>query len=440
MANKQTLYSDIHLNDSSIAQALNYIEDRWDSLERYNPDDKGTLVGLPYPYIVPSAHSGSGFSFDEMYYWDSFFIAQALLMTNKEDLASGMLENLLYMAKRFDIIPNGNRYYFTGRSQPPLLTTYVLDVFKTTEDLIWLQDSMAVAEYEYTTVWMGSQQPNWRNVFHGLSRYYDINLVNSLAEAESGWDMTTRFNDKCLEYIPIDLNSLLYKYEIDFAEASELQGDQATADAWKDRASERAETINQYLWDDKNKFFFDYNYEKNHFSSVWSLASFYPLWAGLASDEQAKHLVKHLEKFMDKGGLLTTLPTKNKGGDHKHQWAHPNGWAPLHWIVVKGLERYGYNDLAKNIGQKWLETNTDYYERHGVFREAYNVANPASAPEAGLYPPQIGFGWTNAVYINFAIDYTDIGKEWQSNNNGKPSTIRRILRKLKRILHKKLTP
>lgn len=428
------------LNDETIIKTLDYIDGKWSSLERYQPDDVGTLIGLPHAYIVPSAKTGSGFMFDEMYYWDSFFIAQALLKTNRVELASGMLENLLYMAKRFDIIPNGNRYYFTGRSQPPLLTTFIRDVYEHNQDKSWLQESMTIAEYEYTNVWTANEQPNWRNVFHGLSRYYDINLIDGLAEAESGWDMTNRFGDHCLSYIPIDLNSLLYKYEIDFAEVAELSGDQATAKAWRDKANNRAEMINKYLWNPKAGFYFDYNYTDDSRSSVWSLASFYPMWAGLASEEQAKQLVKHLQKFICKGGLSTTVRVSGKHSEsHNHQWAYPNGWAPLHWLVVQGLERYGYNDLAKTIAREWMMTSANYFERHGIFREAYNVVNPDETPEAGLYPPQIGFGWSNAVFVDFALQYTSAGAEWKQSLKRKPSHAKRIVSKIKQVLTKTIS-
>lgn len=441
MPKTNSKYQRIQLNPESIKKALDYVDQKWDNLERYEPDDKGTLIGLPYPYVVPSARTGSGFTFDEMYYWDSFFIAQALLKTGQEELASGMLENLMYMAKRFDIIPNGNRYYFTGRSQPPLLTSYILDVFEKTEDLSWLQESMTIAEYEYTKVWTASEQPNWRNVFHGLSRYYDINLIDGLAEAESGWDMTTRFGDHCLSYIPIDLNSLLYKYEKDFAYAAELLGDDASAVSWRTKAEERAETIHKYLWNEDREFYFDYNYSTGKHSEVWSLAAYYPLWAGLATQEQADQLVHHLEKFMQIGGLSTTVHNTKSNETEKfhHQWAYPNGWAPLHWIVVKGLERYGYSELAESIAKKWLQTNTAYFEKHGIFREAYNVMKPGEAPEAGLYPPQIGFGWSNAVFADFAIEFTDAGREWHETGTTKLPARKRILKKVKKILNKRIS-
>ncbi|OGL30946.1 hypothetical protein A3F37_00665 [Candidatus Saccharibacteria bacterium RIFCSPHIGHO2_12_FULL_41_12] len=397
------------INTADVDLALRYINAKWDDLVRFYPEDNDTLIGLPRPYVIPSTKNSSGFAFEEIYYWDSYFIAQGLIRSGRPELAEGMLEDLLYLADRFGSIPNGSRYYLTGRSHPPFLTSYILDIYKINNDKKWLKKAKKVAEDEYEHVWMSDLHPNWRNVFHGLSRYYDINVLDKLAECESGWDMTTRFNDECLSYIPIDLNCLLYKYEMDFAEIAGILGEVAEAEVWKMRAKNRTAKVSYYLWDEKKGFFFDYNYKTDKLSDVWSLASYYALWSGLASKEQAERLVDNLDKFICKGGLSATSEHSHSPLPAGHyQWAYPNGWAPLHWIVIRGLEKYGYNVMAEYIATKWIDTNTQYFADNGIFREAYNVIDPAAKPEEGLYPPQEGYGWTNAVYIDLVKDYLDL--------------------------------
>ncbi len=390
-----------------IALACAHIEEMWNGLLKSTSEDSGTLIGLPHPYIVPSVNRKQNFVFEEMYYWDSYFIARGLLQTGKNELAEGMLENLTYLYKRFHIIPNGSRFYFTGRSQPPILTSYIFDIYDSSEkSLEWLQEKITTAEREYRTVWTADEQPNIRGVYKGLSRYYDINCLDDLAEAESGWDMTTRFGGECLSHIPIDLNCLLYKYEADFARAYELFGDADTAEVWRDKANTRATTLTLELWDSKKGFFFDLNYERGEHSEVWSLAGFYALWTGVASDIQAEKIVYNLHRFIKAGGLVTTdSKLENDSRDITKQWAYPNGWAPLHWIVIQGLEKYGYHDEAKMIARKWLKTNLDYHKFFGVFREAYNVVEPLEDPAEGVYPPQTGFGWTNGVFLDLAYSY-----------------------------------
>lgn len=424
-----------------IHKALDHIETKWHDLRRVQPEDKGTLIGLPYPYIVPSSKTGSGFMFEEMYYWDSYFIAQGLMKSHHRRSARNMLENLLYLARRFDIVPNANRFYLMGRSQPPLLSSFILDIHKQrrTKDMVWLQDSMAIAQREYAVVWLGTQHPNWRNVFHGLSRYYDVNVHHSLAEAESGWDMTTRFGDKCLSFVPIDLNALLYKYEMDFAEYSDLVGDEGSREQWKAKARERAEMINAFMWDEEKGYYFDYNYVDGVRSKVWSVAGLYALWTGLATEHQAERIVKNLDKFLLPGGLSTTAaPRKPPVHEEKynHQWAYPNGWAPLHWIAVKGLERYGYAEEAEKIAKLWLKTNLIYFREHGVFREAYNVAETTDTPQPGVYPPQLGFGWTNGVFVDLAQSYLPGAKQWLDRAKPKKPAVEIMLQKMKHILEK----
>jgi alpha,alpha-trehalase len=386
-----------------IADAFAHIEAEWPALTMEQSIDNGTLVGLPHPFIAPSVKNESHFAFQEMYYWDSYFISHGLLALGHDDLAAGMLENLLSLMRRFHIIPNASRTYHTDRSQPPFLTSFIFDIYERQDkDDTWLKERLHVAEREYHEVWTCRSHPNWRNVFEDLSRYYEVNLIDHLAETESGWDMTTRFQGKCLSYIPIDLNCLLYKYEIDFARGAEISKDEDSAAIWRDRAAKRAETVNKYLWNNDEGFFFDLDYMTMQHSPVWSLAAYYSLWSGLATPDQARRIVEKLPDFMHSGGLATTRSPDEYIGDIPTQWAYPNGWAPLHWLVVHGLKSYGFYHEAEVIARSWIRNNLDHFERNKVFREAYNVINPELPPRPGLYPPQLGFGWTNSVFIDLS--------------------------------------
>lgn len=401
------------IDSKHVKDALEYIDDYWQNLIHKEPKDRGTIIGLPYPYVVPANDTKAKFTFKEQYYWDSYLIAVGLVGTKRQEVAEGMLENLLHIFKRFRFVPNASRMYFMSRSQPPVLTSYIRLVYETGgKDKAWLKERVEVAQQEYERVWISEEHPFWHKVYRGLSRYYDINVLHDLAEAESGWDMTTRFERKCLDFLPIDLNCLLYKYETDFEWAAELLDDEASAKQWKTRAAQRRHEVNRLMWHKRKGFYFDYNFSKKQQGDVWSLAGFYPLWAGLASPEQAERMVKHLTKFEHTGGLATTtrpLLDMSIFGSLKTQWAFPNGWAPLHWFVIEGLKRYGYDEEAERVARKWLYANLFWYERHGVFLEKYNVVKPNKPPVEGLYPGQDGFGWTNAVFVDLARQY--LGEE-----------------------------
>jgi alpha,alpha-trehalase len=393
----------IMLTAKDVSEARIFIANHWQKFERHNTKDADALIGLPNPYLVPAYTEGNEFDFNELYYWDSYFMVQALMDEEHKDLVCGILENLVFLFNTYGVIPNASRTYLMGRSQPPFLTSFIWDVYDTYKlDQKWLTRMMQVAEKEYKTVWLGTAKPHARQVHQGLSRYYDINMLHDLAEAESGWDMTPRFKRRALDYLPVDLNSLLYKYETDLARYYRTIGDKRTAGTWDTAARHRAEIMNELMWNSTKNLYYDYDYKKGKQSTVSSLAGFFPLWAGMVDDERAKKLEKSLRKFTQKGGLSATdtytLNQRVGNGAVPLQWAYPNGWAPLHFIVLKGLQRYGYEKEAKRIAQKWLKTNLDWYNQNGVFLEKYNVVQPTQPPVRGLYPTQVGFGWTNAIF------------------------------------------
>jgi alpha,alpha-trehalase len=399
------------LTADDVKAAREYIAGYWPKLTRFHPKDDESLLGLPNKYLVPAFEEGHEFDFNELYYWDSYFMAQALLDGKHKELVVGMLENLLFTFERFKIIPNASRTYLMGRSQPPFLTSFILDVYKTYKmDKKWLRRAIKIAQAEYHTVWMGKNKPNARLVYENLSRYYDINYLHDLAEAESGWDYTPRFGHKALNFTPIDLNSLLYKYEKDFAYAARLTDNEEEAKKWDKIANQRRMTINKLAWSELRGLYCDYNYVKESRGSVNSLAAYYPMWAGMVDERQAARLVSSLKRFEQKGGIATTDAPQVSGlipGAMPTQWAYPNGWAPLHYLVVKGLQKYGYEEDARRIAMKWLKTNLDWFNKHGVFLEKYNVVQPNKPPAKGTYPSQTGFGWTNAVFERFCQDFID---------------------------------
>ncbi|GAC1372229.1 MAG: hypothetical protein NVSMB39_6470 [Candidatus Saccharimonadales bacterium] len=403
----QQSQSGTEFTQERLRPALEYIDQYWKKLERYNPHDDGTLIGLPQPYFVPSARNDTGFAYEEMYYWDSYFIAQGLIDTPREHRVKGLADNLITLMQRFSVIPNSGRFYMTGRSQPPFLSSFIMDAYRIEKDKRWLEKAITVAKNEYRTVWMGTLQPNWRQVFHGLSRYYDVNVLDDLAEAESGWDMTTRFDRQALSYLPVDLNALLYKYERDFEDSAKILGYTDEAHEWSKRAMARKAMMHKYMWDDSRGFYFDYNYMTGKHSPVYSLAAFYPMWAGLDSKETAAKVMENFHRFEFDGGLSTTAEKPHMKSPIPTQWAYPNGWAPLQMLAVQGMERYGYHEEARRVARKWILANLVQFEATGEFFEKYNVVKIEEEPVEGVYPSQTGFGWSNAVFTNFCMMYLD---------------------------------
>jgi alpha,alpha-trehalase len=217
------------------------------------------------------------------------------------------------------------------------------------------------------------------------------------AVRESGFDISFRFapfSGSTHHYAAVCLNSLLYKYELDLADFATMLHQTAQTAQWKQEANARGLAINKYLWNADKGMFFDYDYITGEQSSYVYATIFYPLWAGLATREQAAAADSHLGLLDKPGGL--TCSTYASG----LQWDLPFGWAPLNWIAVDALKKNGFMEDARKISEQFTSTIRKSFEKEGTIHEKYNVETESSDVQliAG-YQNVIGFGWTNAAYV-----------------------------------------
>lgn len=407
-----------------------HIEKLWDKLVRQDSADAGSLINLPFPYIVP------GGRFNELYYWDSYFTLLGLQVSGKEQLIEDMVENFSWLIQTYGFIPNGTRTYYLSRSQPPFFALMVelLAAIKGEGVLVDYLPQL-IAEYEF---WMsGSTQldKNGKAIKRVvrleenciLNRYWDndstprpeaykedretaslipikpeITYRNIRAAAESGWDFSARwFRDglslktiHTTEIIPVDLNSLLYKLERTIAKAYALQKDQQNNVLFTSKAAARKKAILKYCWSDTAGFFMDYDFVAAKSTGFYSLAGMAPLYFSIAEKEQADKVAENISRyFLFPGGLSNTLVLTGQ------QWDAPNGWAPLQWMSYKGLKQYQHAALANTLKAHWLKTVQQQYLETGKLLEKYNVVFPAIPGGGGEYPTQDGFGWTNGVFL-----------------------------------------
>ncbi|KAK5662719.1 hypothetical protein OQA88_6125 [Cercophora sp. LCS_1] len=431
-----------------------------------------TLRGRPF--VVP------GGRFNELYGWDSYMESLGLLVNGKVDLAKSMVLNFCFCIKHYGKILNATRSYYLCRSQPPFLTDMALrvyDIIKHEPDAKeFLRTAILAAIKEYHSVWMA--EPRLDKVT-GLSRYrpeglgvppeteadhffhilepyvkkhgvafeefvhgynhgeikepeLDDYFMHDRAVRESGHDTTYRFEGVCADLATIDLNSLLFKYEMDigrtirnvFNDKLEIPAEYCVGDMkpgqietsaiWDRRAKRRKLAIDKYLWNEQDGMYYDYNTATRKQCNYESATTFWALWAGVSSPKQAAIMVqKALPKFEAFGGLLSG--TKESRGEvgldrPNRQWDYPYGWAPQQMLAWTGLHRYSFHDEAERLAYKWLFMITKaFVDFNGVVVEKYDVTRPidphrvdAEYGNQGLDFKGVakeGFGWVNASYI-----------------------------------------
>jgi alpha,alpha-trehalase len=417
--------------------AEEHINTLWPILTR-EPDGqstKGTLIPLPNPYVVP------GGRFGEIYYWDSYFTMLGLRQAGKVDMIENMIGNFAYLIDTIGFIPNGNRDYFLTRSQPPFFAAMVTLLAEEKGEEVY-QRYLPQLEKEYA-FWMdgaetvSEENPAVKHVVrlsNGalLNRYWDAGdypraemyrddvetaeksdrpaaqVYRDIRSAcESGWDFTSRWLEDpqrletihTTDIIPVDLNALLYNLERTLAEAHRVAGDDAKADDYTNKAAQRQMALLNLSWDAESSWFRDYDFKKQAFTPIFSMAGAYPLFFPMATPSQGEAAAATLqERLLRPGGLVCTP------FDNGQQWDAPNGWAPLQWIGIKGLRNYGQDELANEVKDRWVALNVKVYEQTGKMVEKYNVEDLSLEAGGGEYPVQDGFGWTNGVLLHLLTE------------------------------------
>jgi alpha,alpha-trehalase len=215
---------------------------------------------------------------------------------------------------------------------------------------------------------------------------------------ESGFDVSFRFGafgSATHHYAPVCLNTLLWRTEKDLEQISHWLGHADDAERWSKRAADRKNLITKYLWNAQKGLFFDFNFLTKQMSDYQYASTFYPLWVGLATPEQARAVEKNLKVFEQPGGL--PMSTIESGA----QWDLPYGWGNIEMIAIEGLRRWDDNADADRVSYEFLSTVSENFRRDGEIREKYNVVTRSSEAHAelGYHMNVVGFGWTNAAFL-----------------------------------------
>jgi alpha,alpha-trehalase len=409
------------VDKDKIKNVLRYVRNNWDKTIIADKPGKGFLgVDIPYPYSSPSIIGEGHFTF--FFYWDTYFTNLGLMLHGRADQVKNNIKNILWFIEEQGFMPNHVGLH--NRSQPPylqLMVSHYQDQVRNTDESF----SKACAEglrkeYQfwmtarYNAIGLNSYGHQEKGV--DSAKFYEdvmerIKLKNNsslteeqkivqgahyLAEAESGWDFNQRFNGRCMDYAPVDLNALLFGYEEFLAKAAQKYN-WFFKDLYAKRASERSKLINQYCWNEEKGWYFDYDFVNKKQSSTYSLAGMQPFFMGIASQKQAAKMIKNLQHFERNFGLAVA---KEETGSRNYQWAYPVVWPPMVYISVMGLKRYGYEKDAKRIALKYLEVNATLFDKNGkLFEKTDAETGKIANVEYGSAPLM---DWTAGVFVAFA--------------------------------------
>lgn len=427
------------VNDRAPADLRRHIRTLWPTLVRQpaRVAAGSSALPMPAPYVVP------GGRFREIYYWDSYFTMLGLAVDDQQPLVESLLANFTDTIERYGHIPNGMRTYYLGRSQPPFYAL-MLDLSKDNDPALaarrlaalkrehayWMKGSdcldatgacdRVVRMPDGTLLnryWDDRPQPRDESYAEDLatakedpSRPAEVMYRHLRAGAESGWDFSSRWladpqrlaSIRTTDIVPVDLNSLMLMMEEAIARRCTAAGDRACADRFTRLATSRRAALSRYFWVAKEGRYADWDRVARAPTPRVSAAMLYPLFAGAATPVQAKAVAATVRRTLLATGGLRTTPLRTG-----QQWDAPNGWAPLQWVAIAGLEKSGQAALARDIAARWMGTVAAAYAGTGKMLEKYDVEERKPGG-GGEYPTQDGFGWTNGVASAILEKYPDL--------------------------------
>ncbi|CAH0398060.1 unnamed protein product [Chilo suppressalis] len=406
--------------------------------------DRFSFVPISNGFIIP------GGRFTEIYYWDTYWIVEGLLISGMKETARGMIENLIQLLKTIGHVPNGSRWYYQNRSQPPLLSAMMSLYIRETKDMKFLKDNIKALEDELR-YWLDTQIITFDKGerSYTLLRYFspskgprpesyyeDYNSAQVFASeerkqefytdiksaAESGWDFSSRWfvgNDgdnsgnlttiHTRDIIPVDLNAIFANALQNMAYFQALVLNPFRAAHWAFLAKQWRDNIEAVLWDDTDGVWYDYDLPYKNHRKYFYPSNVAPLWMGVVSKSLIRRRSARVLNYLKKshgldyeGGVPSSLIRSGE------QWDFPNAWPPLVSIMVNALEALGTdegNKLAFQVAQTWVRACQKGFTANKQMFEKYDAEVPGLYGGGGEYRVQSGFGWSNGVVLEFLAKY-----------------------------------
>jgi putative isomerase len=274
-------------------------------------------------------------------------------------------------------------------TKPPLAAWAVWNVYENSGDLDFVKEMYSkLVKYHQ---WWYANRDNNKN---GLCEYGSTDGTRIAAAWESGMDNAVRFdsavmiksNDQAwsLNQESVDLNAYLYAEKLYLGKLAKFMGNLHEVDKWDREAKELAILINNHFFDSKKGFYYDQLFANQGHIDAEGPEGWIPLWAGIATKEQAASVKKILEnesKFNTKVSLPTLTADHPKFNPKKGYWRGPV-WLDQFYFGIEGLKKYGYESLAKEMTGKLFQngegilSDTPLFENyHPLTGEGLNAKN-----------------------------------------------------------------
>ncbi|XP_041978627.1 uncharacterized protein LOC121732739 [Aricia agestis] len=415
-----------------------------------------SMLPVSNGFIIPGVRLG------ELYYWDTYWIIEGLLVSGMKDTVRGILSNLMDLQRTFGHIPNGNRWYFEQRSQPPLLSAMVMKYLEATHDVEFLKSNIDALESELQ-YWIDQQSVIFKKdgKEHTLLRYFTPSsgprpewyyedftqaqkfsseelqqqfYSNIKSAAESGWDFSSRWfinengtnigdilTTRASDIVPVDLNAIFTSSMQNMAYFYSLMHNSRKGAHWAHIAKQWRNSIKEVMWNDEDGIWYDWDLLNDRQRKYFYPSNIAPLWMDVVDEEFKKEHAQSILEYLKKthslefpGGVPTSFSRTGQ------KWDYPYAWAPLVSMVVKSLEALKTEEsqkLAFEVAKKWVRSNLLGYNTYKQLFDKYDVETPGKLCSEDIYTLHAGFGWTIGATLQMLTKYGQTLKAQDSYYN-----------------------
>jgi len=342
-----------------------------------------------------------------MWLWDSAFHGVGMSRVCPDAAKDALLAMLEFIQDDgllpITIMPDGQpRLPYT---QPPILAWAALEVFDRCGDRDWAAECLP-----YLKRYLDWDRRNRDRNGNGVLEWHiEGNVLCRCGEC--GLDNSSVYDRGILLDAPDFSSQLANDYECT-AQIAERLGETRTAGQCRAHAASAAEAIRRLLWWPQERFFFHRDFEGS-FVPVKAISGFMPLFAGVATDAQARGSLGHLRNPKTFG---TPLPVPSESLDSgtfcKDMWRGPT-WANVSYLVYRGLKRYGFAQDAARLKEGLLAGIQRWYEAEGClweFFDCLDITSPRDLDRKQRLSRGVGMGpisdyhWTAVVVAALILE------------------------------------
>ncbi|HCA81775.1 MAG TPA: alpha,alpha-trehalase [Bacteroidetes bacterium] len=205
----------------------------------------------------------------------------------------------------------------------------------------------------------------------------------------------------------VDISSEMVLFARNLSSIARILGKNSESRSFAREADDLSRRINKLMWNSKQGFYFDLKIDGSA-SSVKTVAAYWTLLSRVASPAQARLLVDHLKnpKTFGRFHPVPTCAADEQGYLSSGGYWRGAVWAPTNTMVIRGLENYGYADLARSIAQQHLQIMAKVFEQTGTIWENYapDSENPGRNTDSSLVNKDF-VGWSGIGPILYFLEY-----------------------------------